>query len=109
MGVTFVTGTIVVSNYVGIALMWIPVVVGQMTCSLLLDVNVAKLPLTWSKVLAIVLVIIGALLAVFERIDSSTSNTETFVGNLCQSSEKRADCFSSEYVFLYLFIEFCTH
>ena len=80
MGVTFVTGTILVSKYVGIALMWIPVVAGQMVCSLTLDVRVSGIPLTVTKVLAIVLVMIGSFLSVFERIGSIGLSDLGFAG-----------------------------
>ena len=70
MGVIFVTGTTVVSIYIGVALMWIPVVVGQMISSVVVDSVYMNIDVTHMKVLSILLVIVGAFLSVFARIDS---------------------------------------
>lgn len=72
IGVTYVTGTITISKYIGVSLMWIPVVVGQITCSVLLDAyvgfNGVKTDITYQKAFSVILVFIGAVLSVLDSI-----------------------------------------
>lgn len=70
MGVIFVTGTTVVSIYIGVALMWIPVVVGQMMSSIVLDATYMNIEVNYMKILSIVLVIVGAFFSVYSKIGS---------------------------------------
>jgi len=72
LGVTYITGTLMISRYIGVALMWIPVVVGQITCSVLLDAyvgfNGVTTEITVFKGLSILLVFVGAVLSVLDKI-----------------------------------------
>lgn len=58
-------------------------------CSLILDVKVAGVKLTTLKVMAIALVILGALLSVFDRIDNSGVSTGVFAGNETNARKRK--------------------
>jgi bacterial/archaeal transporter family-2 protein len=79
LGVTYVTGTITISKYIGVSLMWIPVVVGQITCSILLDAfvgfNGVKNDITYQKGFSVILVFIGAVLSVLDSILNNKGST----------------------------------
>jgi transporter family-2 protein len=85
IGLVYVTGALVMTAYIGTALFFLPLVIGQISGSTFLDIRgIGKPaePLTIRKVFVIVTTLAGAALTVFGKIKDSLQSLSVSVGVL---------------------------